>query len=290
MSECIKHEHVTGNMTLEDFIPYVIPSQDVLEYVREIGHHFSDWEIATLLYHSALNHQQRVFLQHKLSRTTKDSKLRVQLRKRRFWENAKADDFVRKNQGCFYAVMSEWDTVHEKICIGHFAEFKAAKACGMKEGQPFDIEKYQIMEAKEEPVKNFMSGDPIGRASFDKEGNLMDLENEALQNDWECDLETWDDSRYEDRYIYIPHPFQAGDLVRGVNQPEFCGMVITTDEDHRRIAKWKEKGLRVEYLDGALTILFLNECGELDHEHIMPQYLQRTNITDILAEKYNVLK
>lgn len=293
---------------IEDLIPYIIPSKDVREHIEETGHEFNDWEIATLLYHSSLTHDHRILLQHKLYRMTGDGELKMQLRHRRFLEEAKNFDFMRKDQGCFYAVMTEWGD-GEEICIGHFAEFQQAKEWGIREGQPFSIEKYQIMGAKEETVKCYMminpellepgekryrgipySGDPIGRGRFDEEGRLLDIDSEEPDIDWRCDLEPWDDSRYEDRFVYIPHPFKVGDLVRGVNRPAFCGMVITTDDDYRRIAAWKAEGKSVEYLDGALTILYLNDNGELEHEHIMPQYLQRTTITDILTEKGYVLK
>lgn len=304
MPEWIKPEHVTEKMSLDDFISYVIPSKDVLEYVEQIGHKFNEWEIATLIYNSTLTCNQRFCLQHKLYRTAGDNNLKMQLRHRRFLEAAIESAFVNAEQGCFYAVMAEYGFDDEKLCIGHFADFEQAKACGVKGGRAFDIEKYQIVGAKEEPVKNYMMcspealelgaeryreipycGDPIGRGIFDGEGNLLDVTSEEIQIDWRCDFESWDDSRYEDRFVYIPHPFKTGDLVRGVNRRDFYGMVITTDDDYRRIAKWKSEGKHVEYLDGALTILYLNDCGELDHTHIMPQYLERANITDILEER-----
>lgn len=285
----------------------IIPSEDVRKYIRKTGHEFTDEEKATILYNLDLGMERMHSLLERLADETEDTALKRQIMERIDFDRKGLDLFEHDTDGCFYEVSFQGDCWYKN---GHFATVELAEAFGRSEKVPFCIKKHQIVGAKhpllkiyrrwnwrlwehdrtgrwEEKKKGFeemeYGGEAIAEVRYDVNGSRMDLNSCELPVEEAIRMEDFGAARFEDKYVYIPHPFEAGDIVCSVTDPETRGVIETSRE------RWKSfrdrvaaENLIVDWTDSSIQVLFQGKYDRvLSHDHIIPLYLVYAKTHDL---------
>ena len=283
----------------------LIPSRDVREHLKEIGHEFTDAEKATIIYNIVEEVTRRNNLLKQLAGTTSDSELRTQIEERLDFDKRSWQQFIEDDRGCYYTASyldfdEEWDTA------GSFAGYKLAKLKieeleKEQEGSGYKIEKYQILGEKENVVKGYYRtnrrllnllgntgenskpcyeeydiGDfPISKAEYNSKGQLIDFYSAEMPIEEVEKMEDWGEARFEDKFIYIPTPFKPGEVVCSVKDPQTLGVIDMALEHIEWLKEMAHDDFPKDWTDVSVQVLFLHEDNSLSHDHINPLYLQR---------------
>lgn len=284
-----------------------IPSKDVREHFRKTGYEFTDEEKATIIHNLDLGIEQVHSLLCQLADETEDTALKQQIMERIAYDRKGIDLFENDTAGCFYEVSFQGDCWYKN---GHFATVELAKTFGQSESVLFCIKKYQIIGAKapqvaiyrqwnwrlwehssterwEEKKKGFeemdYDGAPIAEVRYQADGAMTDFYSCELPVEEVIRMEDFGAARFEDKYVYIPHPFEAGDIVCSVADPETRGVIEERQEDgqtfRRRV---KEENLMADWTDSGIQVLFQGQYDRvLSHDHIIPLYLEYAKVHDM---------
>lgn len=274
-------------------------SKDVRECMERNGLKFTNFEKATLIYNSGLPVLKRLDLLEKLAEETEDEALKGQVLERLAYGREKMAAFRNNTEGYVYAVEARRDGDKPYIC-GYFATADLAYAHGKKQGCKFRIEKYLIVGFNSREAKkskgyfnpNLMDGADMkecitecdycgwseATAQYSKDGILEFFRSsEVERSDEEHISMSYDLARFENAFIFIPNPFDRGDIVRSTAEREAHGIVATD------LLEWAAFLGRVEsgdakwadFSDASITVDFLQDDGHISHDHINPAFLEK---------------
>ena len=284
------------NNALLDFV-----SQTLLQYMEQNDLRFTDFEKASLIYHSHLLPEEKHNRFEALAAETADACLKTQIEHRLQIEREDIIAFKNNAEGCVYVVNSyEYDDRDPYPC-GYFAYFEPAYEHGKKQGCKFDIEKYRIVGlngmqplkgkgyfnpnirshtdieelVEEQDCDDFHCSD--GCFKYDKDGTLTYFHcANDLRDDKEVMSLLYDLNRFENAFIFMPDPFELGDIVKETESGK-VGIVETSREErdrfHERIKSGDLTGC--EFLDACITVEFLRENGTFSHDHVNPAFLEK---------------
>lgn len=268
--------------------------------MEKTGRKLTDFERAALIYHSDLPCRDKERELQKLSGSTEDHRLRGQIRERLVYDRECIRQFEEHTAGYMYAVrihvMKYRIDEDDEIC-GYFSDPHAAFLHGMKQELTFDIEKYQIVglnltEAKksrcfinpylfpekktEELVEESeYCGMPEMVFHYDEKGVLRSFACEELPCSLEKNLELmFSPGRFENAYVDIPNPFDAGDMVKLVNG-EGYGVVVTAQEEWKKYNEKMKSSETADFSDVGVTVSVYYTDGEYGEEHICTAWLER---------------
>lgn len=272
-----------------------IKSKDVRTYITCTGLQYSDSEIATILFHSGMPYHELHRALKELAEKTTDRELRRQIGERiaydeRCWEIFETNDGSFFFEVCVDGDSKEW--AHGEA-VGHFASVELALTFMEGKKVPFTVKKYQIVGLRDPLVKSALrmnprlfseklvqerpyEGAPVSEFSYDADGSLVRYWTDEISDEERSSIDDWGASRFENRFFPLPNPFELGDIVRMVDDPDSLGIVETSRADWvewmRRVRKRK---LPLDYYDSFIRVEFLTEQGVFIHSHIPPIDLER---------------
>lgn len=241
----------------------LIPSKDVREYCKSIGHEFSDFEKATIIYNSNMTEEEKSKLLKKLADVTNDENTKTQIYERLEFDTKKLATFKNNCGDYIYAVLTEED---EEV-NGYLSVYDLAVKYGKNQKKKFKIRKYKIM-GKELMISDHL----VGEVDFNEDGKLISLWSDGITEGADIDCENV--QRFESRYIDIPHPFERGDIVRILTYGG-VGIVETSRKEWEKYMEIITNGVFVDWSDASITVTYLLEDGGICHSHINPIYLEK---------------
>lgn len=281
---------------LPDFI-----SPTLRRYMTENDLRFTDFETAGLIYNSPLPPEEKYKHLEALADETDDVLLRSQIAARLQFDREDMDAFKSNAEGYVYVVNSYEYGDREPFACGFFADFEPAYEHGRKQGCKFDIEKYRIVGLNGiQPLKSkaYRKPDltvpadvtefveecddcdihlPDGCFRYDKDGRLTYYHCASeLRDDREVMHLFYDPDRFENSFIFMPDPFELGDIVKCTDDGEI-GIVATSREErddfHERIRSGRLTGC--DFSDACITVYFLCSDGTFSHDHVNPAFLEK---------------
>ena len=238
------------NLTITEYIK---------QYAKENNFRFSDFDMASIVYHQEMTMDDKQKLLRKIARKTRDNTLKIQV-SQRIKEDAKAISLFNENEGEYVYVLAAGD---DEYSAGFYSTFKAAFVAGLKTAEAFDIEKYAVMNENERGLS-----DPVATISFDREGNPMSCSSDELEGHEE--KVEMNSQRFEARYIDMPNPFETGDIVFS-ERKNLCGVVITSSEEWNRKKNLEDR----RYEDCLLSVDFYEEDGYFENDEVEPIELEK---------------
>ena len=284
-------------------------SKDVEACMERTGRQFTDFERAALIYNSHLPYMDIRRELESIQDTTRDEALKKQIWERLSYERKGMEQFLENTAGYVYAVRIYEAATHDfseynDIC-GYFADPEDAFGHGRDQKVRFDIEKYQIVgwnqteakkskcyinpylynEAKTEELimEVAYTGMPEAVMRYDEKGMLCSFEVDELPCSMEKNLEfMFDPNRFENAYIDIPNPFEAGDIVRLITG-EGYGVVVDTQETWKKRNEKMKSSKTADRFDMGITVKMFFADGQIWEGHICPIWLEYYEPT--LAER-----
>lgn len=287
-------------------------SKTLREYMSENGLEFTDFERAGLIYNSYLLPEEKHKRLEMLLAETGDEKLRAQLEKRLRSDMEDIKAFKNNTEGFVYVVNS-YEYGIDPFACGYFARFEPAYELGKKQGCKFEIEKYRIVgyngieplfskgylnprligDTDENPVKEnfeqtFHHHD--GCFQYNKDGVMTSFYcADELKDDREVISMLYDLDRFENAFIFMPDPFEMGDIVKclGSGEPG----IVTFSHEHwenflEDVRSGKQKNC--DFFDASIVVDILNDDGTFSHDHINPAFLERYEPKEG-DDEYNIL-
>jgi hypothetical protein len=292
-----------GERMLKDLMDFI--SKDMQVYMSENGLTFTDSEKATLIYNSQLPVDERYDRLGKLLSATKDEKLKKQISREieKFDEDIFAfDDNV---DGYVYAVRS-YEYPDDPYIDGFFASAKLAYDYAVGKSCKFDIEKYRINGFSAKTYTNpYLSktendfadggfslpadyekyveesdsaGSTIATASYNDKGKFIDFYSAELERDDADELEAcFSPELFKNAFIYMPNPFERGDIVRTIVDRSAHGFISESREAVEKFHERVRQGTLpyVDYIDASMTVDFIHDDGSICHSHINPAFLEK---------------
>lgn len=272
-----------------------VPSRTVRDYAEKTGYHFSDPDIATILYHT-LPWGKCAPALWELAERTEDGVLREQIGERLAYEELLWQRFG-SNDGSFFYAVAVGDKV-DAVTVGHYAALDAALAAGRAGESPFQISKYQLADLRRElivpqarfnprlrpgmqPQAEPYCGERVAEYDFDAQGVLESHWSEETSQAEEDRVDDWGAHRFEERFLVLPNPFELGDIVCMTDYPERVGVVETSQENWKLfLEQIRAKSRGEDFHDASITVEFLTEDGEFYHNHIPPIFLERAELKE----------
>lgn len=266
---------------IENFLE-LIPSKSTREYLKKIGHVFTDNEQATIIYNLGLPFPERDELLERIAQKTPDAVLRKQIEERLAFDREELKKFEEAAgamfcvEGCFKET-DDWYGAGE---YGRFTTFALAKQVAMQSGKEFEIRKERLYSEVVSLEEAYKESD-VAKVCYNASGEVTSYgsvaENELFKERGAKGIRT-----FEDHYIEIPHPFAYGDKVKVVyDEQVYTVGGFKTKEEKQRVeadmcARMGAKSLEeiFDYLDVALYLGFENKHGEHDHTHESPLFVE----------------
>jgi len=237
-------------------------------YYRELGVTFTDSEQATIIWNSNLPRGEALSALQEIANATKDETLKTQIQERLDKETKTERFFVENDDRYFFVFVpddeDEWDGCY-------FAALTPAIAYGKDHSkETFKILKQPFSDKLSVPAAENDSDETyIGvQAKYTKDGVLLS-----------CDCYTEENlisllhpypSRFEDAYVPLQSPFERGDIVRIEGDSRPAIVLVSQAEWKRnleRCANELESALFPSYGNTSLTVEFLDDDGQMYHEH-----------------------
>jgi hypothetical protein len=295
-------------MDLIDFI-----SGDMQEYMLEKELSFTDFEKATLIYNSNLPVKERYDRLGKLSQSTKDERLKKQIAKELEIYNQDMSAFDTNRGGYVYAVKS-YEFPDDPFIDGYFASAQRAYNYAVRKNYRFDIEKHRINgfekdgakprkaklytnpylfknektdtdegfslpENYEDCVEELDYIDiPVASAHYSEKGELNEFSSAEIERDDADELEhCFSPELFKNAFIYMPNPFERGDIVRTIADRDAHGFIAESREAVEKYHKMVREGRfeEVDFIDSGMTVDFIEDNGSICHSHINPAFLER---------------
>ena len=134
-----------------------IPSKTYVAYLNDIGHTFTDFESAAILYHAIPYVQQRFDVLSRLAEETDDDGLKLQIEEKVALEKEKINLLTAFRADAVFVVEYYDEEYKEYEVAGYAARFEVAWEIGMKTGSEFLIKRHALClnaldEASSEPL------------------------------------------------------------------------------------------------------------------------------------------
>lgn len=274
----------------------LIPSEDVRVYMEQTGFRFTPSELATLVYHSGKTLPVKHSYWLSLVDETGDATLRKEIRERIAYDQKCQWLFAENDGSCFYetAIGETTDDWERDEVTGHFASLELALKHAKGYGVPFDIRKYQIIGLCKNVIvpyclfnprlfpegdsgESAYRGEAIAEFRYTAEGILQSYWTYEISPEETAAVEDWGKARFEWRFIRMPNPFQAGDLVRIVGTDRVGRVATSQAEWQAFLRRVEERKLAVDYSDASVTVDYSSKENPYDHQHVQPIHLEKAD-------------
>ncbi len=288
-------------MDYNDFLNKYIPSVDTMVAIRETEHVFSDSDKATIIWNSDLLWRERLDDIKEIANHTDNETLRTEIWERIAYEQDVLNRFIANAGGYIYSLKSHEEESEENV-IGYFVSFKLAYEEGCRLDQPFRITKHRMIteisyrkndivastpfyEPEAPDIKRDLnwSGHGVAYIEYDKAGNIRDCSSNEIPEEQEKRVNSWDNRRFENKYVVFPEVFHGHEKVRIIRNAfeneEIIGWIsreYRSHEEYIKIATSEDS--RCDYSDVQYRVdIWDDEYLVWDHMHINPIYLKRVH-------------
>lgn len=277
----------------------LVPSKDVRALMAKLGWELSDRDRAALLHALGLPYARERAELLALKGEMGDAGTAAQVEE----YVALQDELLRLfgEAGGFAYTVSERGS--GELVIDRFPDLGAAVACGRRLGCAFEVEKHRLPGADGPGARRvvgaanpflmppdagfddlvMMAGPddtdwPVAWAAYGADGEMELFGSSELAPSSRADVERdYDPARFENAYVELPSPFEAGDLVRTVGpwgREGEVGVVETGREEWAELSGRLKRAAYADFSDGALVVSFLRG-GAFSHGHVPPSFLER---------------
>lgn len=121
-------------------------------------------------------------------------------------------------------------------------------------------------------------GHSEAEAWYGKDGMLEYFWSDEIERSDEEHLSrSYDLKRFENAFIFVPNPFETGDIVRLTTDCEGHGIVATSQLEWQAFLERVESGRAkwADFSDASITVDFLQDDGQISHNHINPAFLEK---------------
>ncbi|MCR2049154.1 hypothetical protein NSB25_17960 [Acetatifactor muris] len=251
-----------------------LPISDFMQdYYKKEGITFTDSERATILWNSPVPLPKAEILEalREIADTTADEALRAQIHERLDTERERLQLFEESDGRCFFICAPDDSGRETGWHCRYFTTLEAAVAYGRDEAQgTFKVEKeffWDMIDGCSPDDGADMMG---GLAWYTEDGMLLGCEcYPYMSEEIAVRFSHGDPSRFEDVYIPLQSPFEAGDIVRMVGDTR-PAVVQVSQEEWRQSLERDTNGPRTippAYDNTRLTVEFLYDDGEMHHGH-----------------------
>lgn len=272
-----------------------IPSRSYVKFLKEQDAAFTDFETAAILGSIGLPLEENLSAWRLLLEETEDRELKRQLAEEITQEEKNLEQFQSKTDGSVYMIRGD-----DGDTVGLAENYETAYAIALTLESAFVIEKYRPTAKYNGPVikqfrvNPYMAPDvpirsvlenipgPIGSAQFHKDGTLLSVWNEGIDDDDAGAVERrYSPAYFTNAFVEYPYPFERGDIVRFVacreKQPEdeYPGIVATSQVDWTKFLEKVRGGLYVDISDASAVVEWLTPKGSFSHWHVSPVFLER---------------
>ena len=262
-----------------------IPSKTYVEYLKETGREFTDFEEAGILYHVIADQELKMEELLKLSERTQAAGLKEQLR---VWAMYERDSLAmfRDNSAANAVYVVNYADENPGLCLrsaGSAADYETAYVIGLSTKSRFTITKQDMNDA----VKYF-----LGRLTFNSKGRLTD---HYFTNKDESTLGVMEGQypgkMFYNSFIEFPFPFGKGDFVRYVDNSDeearvnigwmsAVGIVDESREHYERYLNRDEKKIYVDICNARAGVQFMTEDGSFSNWSVLPVFLERARLDE----------
>ena len=153
---------------ISEILQKYIPSKTYITYLNEIGHTFTDFETAAILYNviSDIEERNQVLLQ--LADTTEDENLKKQIHEKLSRDANEIERFVTPSRNAIYLVEYLDEKYRENEICGYASSFDVALEMGLRTKSKFSISKRAFLhevpgeKPREKGYFNPYIGKPVG--------------------------------------------------------------------------------------------------------------------------------
>jgi hypothetical protein len=133
------------------------------------------------------------------------------------------------------------------------------------------------------------AGYPVATAGYNDKGEFMHFYSSEVER---LDADKLEDcfspELFKNAFIYMPNPFERGDIVRTIVDRSAHGFISESREAVEKFHERVRQGLYVDYIDASMTVDFIGDDGTICHSHINPAYLEKFE-PDKADEDYELL-
>lgn len=265
---------------ISDALQKNIPSRSYVQYLNVIGHKFTDFEEAGILYHVITDQELKMEELRKLAERTQDAGLKEQLKAWIMHESDPLAKFRDNSAGNAVYVVHHADK-NQAFCIhpgGSAADYETAYAIGLSTRSRFTITKKGMNSASEYPndILTFNSkGRLVDHYISNKDKSALDIMERQYPG-----------KMFYNSFIEFPFPFGGiGDFVRYVDNSDeevrwnigwesVIGIVDESCEQYERYLDRDEKTY-MDISNARIYVQFMNEDGRFTSWHVLPVFLER---------------
>jgi hypothetical protein len=119
---------------------------------------------------------------------------------------------------------------------------------------------------------------PAAVAHYSEKGELVDFYSAEIERDDKDELEhSFSPELFKNAFIYMPNPFECGDIVRTIADKTSHGLI---SESRESVDKYYEKVRRgvfkpVDFFDTGMKVDFIQDDGYICHSHINPAFMEK---------------
>lgn len=298
-----------------------IPSKDVRAYAAEVGWEFSDMDKASLVHHLDLPCEREFAALEELKGELSDEKVIAQIDSYLAYERGRLAVARRSGAGFVFVLVYKDEDDELEYPQGYFADVETARRFGKSAGVEFTVEKHRMLgEGEPEPERAgallvnpafvpdasvdelvILPDDPdlalidaeVAWMRFSADGELLRFwcgEGEPLPETREEVERVFGRDTFENAYVEMPNPFEAGDIVRLVGPGHLDGRIGIVETSQEQ---WKEYDERqrtkladvCDFSDAQIVVETWREEGGFVHEHVQPVYIERYEVPEDAPER-----
>lgn len=256
-----------------------IMSKDVKAYLEKIGHKFTDFEIAGLVYNTANPRPVIHDSLRELLAQTDDDRLKTQINERLDYDLQMLEKMTCNEVGCIYEIKKPdedtwggYSDQAEAICDS----FTTALEYGIKFLKSKFIITKRLLITNSDHTEDDLMPDS-GRIECDENGSYIDWGYSGIESPLSSPYSNT--TRFEDAFVAIPYPFRTGEIVKCIDTRfvnNLSGKFIGCDSDSdmwNHLEILKNRGS--DNTDMLVCFSTIDEYGEEDYcDGIDPRNLE----------------
>lgn len=281
-------------MIIQNCLERFIPSAQARELMKNQEFNYSDADIAALIWHSDLSLLEKHKALLEIAKETRNQQLVRQIEERTEYDLKCINMFKMESDGYVYVVENH-EFEDDSRCLGFFGDYSLAERTGIDAGYDFVIKKHQVITADSKIKKHrsvsaewfVKDGEdtirehdnwpdaPIAEFEYAVSGDIISYwSNELPIDDLVRNVESLSNKRFENKYVVMPNPFEAGDIVCNIYNGTEMVVVTSQEEWSRLVSKALQPDTIYDWSDAAITVVY-GEPESESHDHINPIWLEK---------------
>lgn len=288
-----------------------IPSEDVRNFINEIGWEFTDREIASLIYNNPIySKYTRIMHIEMMVDEFTDETVISEIKDRLSYEKDVLNNikgiYDDPNMGCYIYKLFAYEFEDQ---LGYknpnrpepilFMNYNATITHALKMNPKFgyDIIKSRIFTSSESAIEYSGREDgydvycDFAELKFDSDHNMYYYElsgyNRMLESRYPNIINEKSD-RFEDFFVLVPYPFKCGDVLYDMERDDLCVLNWTPKwMEYKDIpAEKRPKKMKCNsFDDGRIVTESMDINGLFSHCHSLPFVLRKPNNKDFINEE-----